>query len=378
MEQTLPSLVFRASIPRYLAARALGKRYPIAALPLSLKRPPKTPAPKGWETVMVRLAGICGSDMALLFGKNSPRLSPFFSFPAVLGHEILGEIEGSRVVVNPVLACREFGQEPCVACARGEDNLCRRVADGPLAPGLLGYNHDLPGGFGPGLVAHPARLVSVPDHVPDERAVLTEPLAVAVHGLGILLKHGMSGKLLIIGVGSIGLLALEAARRLGFSGSMAVVARYSVQAAFAKSRGADQVFGSVEQAAKTVGAHSYRALIGPRAWRGGYDLVIDAAGSRSSLEQAVWAVREGGRVLLLGATGEERHDFSPHWFREVELVGGYTYTEEDFKKSVMLLSEPEGQGLERLVTHRFTIPHYREALAAVVRRVGLKVVLAPG
>jgi Zn-dependent alcohol dehydrogenase len=96
----------------------------------------------------VRLAGVCGSDLALLFGKNSPRLSPFFSFPAVLGHEILGEVDGVRVAVNPTTSCRERGLSPCDACVRGHDNLCANAAEGPLAAGLIGYNRDLPGGWG--------------------------------------------------------------------------------------------------------------------------------------------------------------------------------------------------------------------------------------
>ena len=86
----MKALTYFPSIPRYLLARALGKRYPVGALPLRLKDLPDPAVPEGFVPVRVRMAGICGSDLALLYGKNSPRLSPFFSFPAVLGHEILG------------------------------------------------------------------------------------------------------------------------------------------------------------------------------------------------------------------------------------------------------------------------------------------------
>ncbi len=79
------ALEYFPSIPRYLAARALGKRYPLGALPLRLVDLPEPEPPPGWVRARVRLAGICGSDLALLLGKNSPQLSPFFSFPAVLG-----------------------------------------------------------------------------------------------------------------------------------------------------------------------------------------------------------------------------------------------------------------------------------------------------
>ena len=127
------ALRYHPSVPRFLLAGTLGKRAPVRVAPLRLVQlEPPRPRP-GWRRVTVRLSGICGSDMALLFGANSPRLSPFFSFPAVLGHEVLGEVEGSRVAVNPILACRERGHDPCSACRRG-DNLCANAAEGSPAP----------------------------------------------------------------------------------------------------------------------------------------------------------------------------------------------------------------------------------------------------
>ena len=60
------------------------------------------------------LAGICGTDMALLTGHASAILSPFASFPAVLGHEVVGVVEedGRRVVVDPIIGCTVRALEP--------------------------------------------------------------------------------------------------------------------------------------------------------------------------------------------------------------------------------------------------------------------------
>ena len=71
------------------------------------------PALRGDDWVRVRplLAGICGTDMSLLTGHASPILSPFASFPAVLGHEVVGVVEEAerewpaRVVVDPIICC---------------------------------------------------------------------------------------------------------------------------------------------------------------------------------------------------------------------------------------------------------------------------------
>ena len=150
----MKALVYTPSLPRFFGARLLGKRFPRKLLPLRLAEVP-LPEREGFLRVRVRLSGVCGSDLALLYGKSPPSISPFFSFPAVLGHEILGEMEGSLVAVNPLLACADRGLPPCPRCQEGEEGLCQNVAEGPLAPGMLGYNRDLPGGWGEWVLARP-------------------------------------------------------------------------------------------------------------------------------------------------------------------------------------------------------------------------------
>jgi threonine dehydrogenase-like Zn-dependent dehydrogenase len=368
------ALLYYPSIPRYLVAGRLGKRYPSKALPLKLKTMPELEPKPGWRRVKVRLSGICGSDLALLYGKNSPRLSPFFSFPAVLGHEILGEVEGVKVAVNPLLSCRERGLEPCAACRQGEDGLCLTFGEGDLAPGMLGFCRDLPGGWGEAVVARNERLYPIADSVPDVRAVLAEPLAVVLRGLKPALAR-LPRTLLVIGAGTIGLLSIQALRLLGYAGELHVAARHPFQAELARTMGADRVHLSAWEAAKEVGAKPYRALIGPPAWRGGFEVVVDAAGSAASLEQASWLTKEGGTLLLLGAPGSIRHDFSPYWFGELTLVGSYTYAAADFKQAVDLLAE--AKGLERMVTRRFPLEAWPQALATLQRRRAVKVVFAP-
>lgn len=375
----MKALVYYPSIPRYLAARALGRRYPTRALPLRLADLPEPAPPPGWVRARVRLAGVCGSDLALLFGKNSPRLSPFFSFPAVLGHEILAEVEGERVAVNPLLTCAERGLEPCPACARGEEGLCANVAEGDLAPGMLGYHRQLPGGWGSWIVARPKRLFPVPAEVPDERAVLTEPLAVVLRGLRRAFErdrgYAFPATVLVIGAGTLGLLAVRLLRELGFTGELHVAARHPLQAELARALGASRVHPSATAAGEQLGARRYRPLLGRPVYRGGFDAVVEAAGSATSLDEAAWLAREGGTVLLLGAAGEVRHDFSPHWFSELAWVGSYTYSQRDFQTAVQLL--PALEGTERLVGPAFGLAQWPQALTTARSRKAIKVVFAP-
>lgn len=369
------ALQFRPSIPRYVAAKLLGKRYPARALPLRLVNLLEPERRSGFERLKVRLSGICGSDLALLYGKNSPALSPMFSFPAVLGHEILAELGGVRVVVNPVLACLERGLPDCPACARGDDHLCQNVAEGNFAAGLIGFCADFPGGWSQRVVAHRERIFPVPESVPDERAVLTEPMAVAVHGLQTSLAKDWPKELLVIGAGTIGLVTVKALRVMGYDGVLHVVARRTKQADLARMLGADRIHPSTQAAQQASGARRYRGILGATAWRGGFEAVVEASGSPTGLQEASWAVREGGRVLLLGAPGVALHDFSPYWFREVRLFGSYCYSWDNFAQTVKML--PEAEGLEALVAQKFSLEAWPEALRAASSKKGAKVVFQP-
>src|SRR5690349_6401307 len=117
------AVVFDLSLVKYGIAKTFGNRFPslYCARPscLSLRDIPE-PALRGpeWSKVRVEAAGVCGSDIAAILFKMSPSLSPFSSFPCVLGYEIYGRLvevgpdakskgykEGDRVVVNPAVGC---------------------------------------------------------------------------------------------------------------------------------------------------------------------------------------------------------------------------------------------------------------------------------
>ncbi|WP_250286569.1 MULTISPECIES: zinc-binding dehydrogenase [unclassified Frankia] len=334
------------SLPRYLTTRTVSGRLPSLAgaaatttAPLRLRdRPaPSRPGPD-WVTIRPRLSGICGSDLATVTGRSSFYFASLVSMPFVPGHEIVADTQtditlsdgtelpaGSRVVVDPVLGCAARGLPACAGCAAGHTSRCDRVTSGHVSPGLqTGFCADTGGGWSGALVAHRSQLYPVPAGLPDERAVLVEPLACAVH-TALRAAPADGDRVLVIGAGAVGLFTLLALRAFTPAGTVTVVAKHRRQVELARLFGADEVLPP----ASAVGGvrRGTRALrldpeVGPPYLLGGVDVAIDCAGSASSLSTALRTTRAGGRVVLSGVpTGSV--DLTPLWFRELELVGAY-------------------------------------------------------
>lgn len=356
-------LVYTSSIPRFALARIMGKRYPVRALPLRLMAIPEPEPRSGFERVKVRLSGICGSDLSLLYGKNSPSLSPFFSFPAVLGHEVLGETGGVRVAINPLLTSPE----------ESPSQLSRQIMPG-FSSEMLGFCKELPGGWADAMLVPAHRLHPIPPNLSDERAVLAEPFAVVVRSAE-LLRSAWPQEILIIGAGTIGLLMVQALRLLGYSGPLHIVARRARQVELAKAFGATATYPTTKAAQEAIGAKAYKGLLGTTAWRGGFDAVIEASGNPGGLQEASWAVREGGRVLLVGAPGQALHDLAPYWYREVQLLGSYVYSPAQFALAIEMLAQ--AHDLEQLVGERFPLEAWPDAIRTATKSKGSKVLFQP-
>jgi threonine dehydrogenase-like Zn-dependent dehydrogenase len=336
---TTQAVEFFRSHPRYLAVRAVGSRVPglitgaLASLRLVNEKDPEPPGP-GWGRVRPLLSGICGSDLTTVSGKSSFYFSPVVSLPFVPGHEVVGELmddiedlpSGTRVVLQPVLGCVARGLEPCANCSSGLTGRCDRVASGHLSAGLqTGYCADTGGGWSRMFVAHRSQLHPVPDELSDRRAVLIEPLSVAIHS-ALRAEVQPNDEVLLVGAGTIGILTLLALKELTPVGRVIVVAKYAKQRAWAEAFGATEVIppGEVTNAVRrSTRAMKLRPEFGEPYLLGGVDVTIDSAGSKGSLDLALRTTRAGGRIVLSGLPSSAP-DLAPLWFRELELVGTYT------------------------------------------------------
>ncbi|MFK4089743.1 zinc-binding dehydrogenase [Kribbella sp. NPDC020789] len=366
---------------KYLAAKAVGGRIPgmltgpAAPLRLVTINEPKAER-DGWARIRPILSGICGSDLGMVFGSTKMYFSAVVSLPFVPGHEVVGELlddcedlpKGTRVVMDSVLTCATRGVELCEGCASGHTNRCDRITVGHLKPGLqTGFCQDTGGGWGNVMVAHRSQLYAVPEGLSDERAVLVEPLAGAVHAaLRANVQAGQS--VLISGAGAVGLFATLAIRELTQAGRITVVAKHAKQRELARAFGAsdvvapDEVFRGVR---RSTGAFRLKPDLGAKEFLlGGVDVAVDAVGSKDSIDTVLRVTKAGGRVVLSGmpSTGV---DLSPVWFRELEVAGTYasSTSEPNGRPAFETALELAGRApLDGVVGATYPLYRWREAL----------------
>lgn len=383
------AIYFIASIPRYILTKVLGtldKRFFWSALScLQYGEIPEPSLPsQEWVKIKTIYGGICGSDLGVITLHSSPVLSAVSSPKFVLGHENVGivveggkevrEFEpGQRVVVDPTLSCEVRGfLDRCPMCREGRENLCYRVTEGNIAPGLLmGSCQDTGGSWGEYFVAHRSRVYLVPEEITDEEAVMVEPLAVALHAAWNNFPKD-TDTVLIIGGGTIGLCTVAALRALGSKARIVLLYKYPFQADLARSYGADALvkLGQEEELAQAIGAKPLKPLMGGPISLSGPAVTFDCVGSRASIELALRFTGAGGKVVLVGlASIPSGIDWTPIWLKELKVVGTYSYAVEDYKGEKMhtfqlalgFMARKEVE-LRPLVTHKFRVDEYRKAL----------------
>lgn len=251
-----------------------------------MEAPTPTPAD---DELLIRVAacGICGSDVHGLDGSTGRRIPPL-----IMGHEAAGIVEavgrnvtefqpGNRVTFDSTVYCGR-----CHYCRRGQTNLCdQREVIGVSTPEFRRM-----GAFAE-YVTVPAHIgYHLPAEVPFEHAALVEAASVSVHAIS-LTPIMIGDTVVIVGVGMIGLLALQAAVLTG-AGQIVAVDVDSTRLERARSLGATHTIDS----AKEDVAASLRALTAGR----GADAVVECVGAPITVGLAIECARKGGTVTLVG------------------------------------------------------------------------------
>src|SRR6266571_1804850 len=372
---------------RVLLTQLLGRvwrgAYFASFAPLQVQNLPRQPLPAAdWVRVRNRLAGICGSDLHLVYADGDFRIAPAAlpghgrSYP---GHEVVGEVievgdrvqhlsVGDRVVLAYGPNCLSTGIEPpCRSCAQGNYGLCEQ---GKL-PGV----QPIGGGWSEEMLLHEQQLFRISPEISDEQAVLLEPSSVAVHAV---LRHlpQPDDNVLIIGAGTIGLLILQAVRALAPQAKISAMARYAFQVEQATRMGARHIIYPQDSYAgvqRATGAKLYKGLLGNSMLLGGYDVIYDTVGTRRTVHDALRWARAGSTVVLVGLNLHlMRIDLTPVWYQEINLIGTLGHGMETWpigsqeqRPTFAIAAEMIEQGQlypEQLITHRFALYEYRHAL----------------
>lgn len=301
------------------------------------------PEPQAGEVlVKVQRAGICGSDLNR-FRYGSHPWPPGF----IMGHEFCGEIAalgsgitawqvGQQVVVEPTLYCGS-----CFYCQQGYHNRCVDF----IRRGITGSGTN--GAF--------AEYVCVPAYQPHARppdlaqdiAALVEPTAVSVHGWR-LAGIERPDSVVIVGLGNIGLLAILVARARG-ARQIIAVGKYLPRQELALAYGASLVLSPNDP--------QLQGRILERTDGLGAELVLEAAGTPSSLRMAVDAARKGGKIVVLGVFHEEvALDYRMILLTEKHIMGSLIYQRQDFADAIAILASG-GVDRSRHITANIPLRH---------------------
>jgi 2-desacetyl-2-hydroxyethyl bacteriochlorophyllide A dehydrogenase len=314
------------------------------------------PAPGPREVVVaVAACGICGTDLHILQGEFAP------SLPVVPGHEFAGEVVavgsgveavdgiavGDRVAVDPSLYCGE-----CHYCRRGRGNLCERWR-------AIGVTE--PGGAADFVAAPVANCVRLPPELDVADAALIEPLSCAVHGYDVL-RASLADHVLIYGAGTMGLIMMELAKRVG-AASVDVV----------------EPNPDRQQSARTLGCSHAAAGAGELERPRGWDLVVDATGAVAAIEDGLARVAPGGTFLQFGVSNEDAvARFSPYriYNKEITVTGSMAVLHSFERAAELFATGVLDPGV--LISDRFPLSAYPEAIEQFRKGIGRKLQVIPG
>jgi threonine dehydrogenase-like Zn-dependent dehydrogenase len=304
---------------------------------LTLRNDVERPRPAPDEAlVRVLRAGVCNTDLELVRG--------YYPFRGVPGHEFVGvveegpaELQGRRVVGEINAVCGE-----CAACASGRSNHCERRT----VLGIVGRH----GAFAEYLTLPIVNLHPVPDGLPDEAAVFTEPLAAALE-IREQVELTPDDRVLVAGDGKLGQLIARSLIPTGCS--LIVVGRHPEKLALLEAAG-------------------IRCATEDEIERGEFDVAVECTGSSDGFGLARRALRPRGTLVLKSTyAGELSVDASSLVVDEITLVGSRCGP---FGPALRLLSEGTINPIP-LIHGRYPLAHAIEAFERAGQPEVLKILV---
>ncbi len=309
---------------------------------------------KGEVLVNIKATGICTSDLHYRDGS-----SEVTTLPITLGHEIAGLVQtvgeeatlfpvGERVGVYYLVTCGK-----CHNCATGRENYCKDAE-------MIGKNID--GGFAEYIVVPERNLFRLPCNVSfAQGALISDALGTPFHALTRACIQ-MGETVMLVGIGGLGLHAVQLARVMGATTVIAVDIN-DQKLATATSVGADYVVNAVSDsvadkiAAITAGA--------------GVNVAVDFTGNLTSLRQSLNALALGGRLITVGICPADfvinpYHDLL---LKERSIVSSADQLYRDFAVIVKLI-ESGAVNLDHSVSHKVSLDEINYGMQILEEKIG--------
>ena len=352
--------------------------------------------------IQVNAAGICGSDLHIRTEKPP--------FPVVLGHEVTGTVtaigskaneamyisggplkEGDRLSLYPTVtcgrcrSCLEFGNGAYSVCDKpfgyGDWFPYQGSGDYPRPEGVPAIT----GGFSQYMYLYPGTyLWKVPEDMPDERAVILDPLAVAVRTVELaqrcpgVLENCLdeTKTALVVGDGAIGTLVAFYLRLLGVGQIVVVGGREERMKTCKELSHADLLLNY-----RTQSIEERCELLYERTHGMGADVVFQCVGTGQAFREGLRLLRRLGTLVECGnAMKPSPVTFDPFedlCAKHATLVGMTVNTPHAFHKAFTLLKD-RGEGLERLFTHSCGLDGLAETMDCSGESGYMKGIVYPG
>ncbi len=301
------------------------------------------PRPGAGEVLIhVRASGLCSTDLHLLSGRM-----PLGELPRILGHELAGDIIELGAGVNDwqvsdrVTAAIDVVCGRCRHCLTGQTQRCTAMQ-------RIGFERD--GGHADYVAVPVTNLVALPPELDYESAaILPDAVACMYHSLVGQGRVGVGQKVLILGVGGLGIHGVQIARLAG--AHVMATSRRAERLALAKQWGAISIDISKESLDEAVAEFT----------RGeGVDVVVDNIGNRASVREGLSLLRPGGKFLVVAYLDESFEIPSLPLFKtEQEIIGCRGSTKQDLIEVVRLVQS--GQ-LKPVIGARYSLEQIAQAV----------------
>ena len=304
--------------------------------------------------------GLCGTDLEKMRGEYTASM-PILGHEAVgvgsaVGEGVEGFAEGDRVFPHHHVPCSE-----CHVCRAGDETMCDMYRRSNIHPGGFAEQFRVPEWN----VSH-GGVLKLPREMTFEQGALIEPVACALRAVR---KHARSGETaLVVGAGPVGLMN---ALLLGPMEVRVLISDVSVpRLGFAAKLDVGRVLDASKEDVPARTRAETQGL--------GADLAIVASGSAAAIIQGLRSVRKGGRVCLFGVPPKGSvldYDIGDLYNSGQQIVTSYGASEVDTREAMGIVRSNSDFGL--LITHRFPLAKFGDAVKAASDGSAVKVVVTP-